>query len=372
MSGEQDLDKNADATPYKLEKAKEKGQVAKSPEVVSLLVFAVAVVYGSWLGVDKLREQFRFSLALLVQALNMPASAGGTWYLVEQMALSTAVLLAPFLAALMLAAIIGNLAQTGVVLSFEPLKMDLQRINPVTGFKRIFSLRTLFDGVRGSIKLVVLSAVAWLVLRGMADSQFHGVASLSIPGFLKLLVGDMATLCFKLLLALLAIAALDLLFTRHEFAKKMRMSQRELKDEHKNREGDPRIKARMRELRQEQLQKSKSLRATQGADVLITNPTHVAIALKYEHGAMHSPLLLAKGKGKVAGAMRELAFSRRIPIVHSPALARQLFAEMAVNQHVPPHLYAPVARIIVWIFAMREARRNNSGNGGGVNQAVPA
>jgi flagellar biosynthesis protein FlhB len=356
MSGEQDLDKNAEATPYKLEKAKDKGQVAKSAEVVSFTVFAVAVVYGSWLGVDKILSQFRFDLALLGQALAMPPSESGTWYLVEQMLLSTAMIVAPFLAVLMVAAVLANVVQTGMVLSFEPLKMDLQRINPVSGLKRVMSMRTLFDALRAVIKLVALTVVAYTVLRGMADEHFHSIGALTAPGFLKLMVSDIASLCFKLLLALLAIAALDLLYTRYEFGKKMRMSQRELKDEHKNREGDPRIKARMRELREERLQRSKALRNTQGADVLITNPTHVAIALKYEHGAMHSPLMLAKGKEKLAAAMRDVAYQHQIPIVHSPALARRLFAEMAVDQHVPPDLYAPVARIIVWIFAMRDAR----------------
>jgi flagellar biosynthesis protein FlhB len=357
MSSEQDLDKNAQATPYKLEKAREKGQVAKSAEVVSFTVLAAAVVFASWLGVDKLLSQFRFDMALLTQALAMSPSQSGTWYLVEQMLGSTALVVAPFMAVLMVAAVLANLAQTGVVLSFEPLKMDIQRINPVSGLKRVFSMRTLFDAVRATVKLVTLVAVACTALRGMADEHFHGIAALTAQGFLKLMVSDMVSLCFKLLLALLVIAALDFLYTRFEFNKKMRMSQRELKDEHKNREGDPRIKARMRELREENLKRSKALRSTQGADVLITNPTHVAIALKYEHGAMHSPLMLAKGQEKLAAAMRDVAYRHQIPIVHSPALARRLYAEMVVDQHVPPDLYAPVARIIVWIFAMREARR---------------
>lgn len=360
MSAEQDLDKTAEATPYKLEKAKEKGQVAKSSEVISLVVFTVAVIYGSWLGMDKLKEQFRFDLALLLQALAMPASQGGTWYLIEQMLYSTVLIVAPFLVVLMVAAVLANVVQTGVILSFEPLKADLQRINPMTGLKRVMSFRTLFDGFRAVVKLAALTAVAYTALRTLADEQFQGISSLSAQGMLKLMVDDIVSLCFKMILALLVIAALDLLYTRYEFAKKMRMSQRELKDEHKNREGDPRIKARLRELRQENLMRSKTLRNTQKADVLITNPTHVAIALKYEHGAMSSPQLLAKGKGKLAAAMRDTAFQHQIPIVHSPALARRLFAEMSVDQLVPSDLYAPVARIIVWIYAMRDAKSANA------------
>jgi flagellar biosynthesis protein FlhB len=357
MSADQDLDKNAAATPYKLRKAKEKGQVAKSAEIVSLAVFGAAVVYGSWLGLGQIKAQMRFDLALLVQSLSMPHSLAGTWYLVEQMLGAAALTVAPFMAILMVAAMLASVAQTGVVLSLQPLKMDPQRLHPLAGLKRVMSMRTLFDAARAALKLVALSFAAYSTLHGMAQAHFHGIASLTAQGFLKWMVNDVASLCFRLLLVLGVIAALDLLYTRYEFSKKMRMSQRELKDEHKNREGDPRIKARMRELRQESLQRSKSLRRTQSADVLITNPTHIAIALRYEHGAMDSPVLLAKGTEKLAAAMRDVAFKHRIPIVHSPALARRLFAEMAVDHHVPPDLYAPVARIVVWIFAMREARR---------------
>jgi flagellar biosynthetic protein FlhB len=137
----------------------------------------------------------------------------------------------------------------------------------------------------------------------------------------------------------------------------MRMSRRDVKDEHKNREGDPRIRYRLRELRREALRRSVAARKTSTADVLLTNPTHVAVALRYVHGEMSSPQLVAKGAGVLAAGMRKIAARHRIPVVQNPPLARQLFRELEVDQHVPPELYSQVARILVWVFAMRDAQR---------------
>jgi flagellar biosynthetic protein FlhB len=243
--------------------------------------------------------------------------------------------------------------QTGPILSFEPVKADFDRINPVNGLKRIFSMRVLFDAARALVKLGLLSLVAFLGLEALTG-QFYALPSLSPVGYLRTLLNDLASLGLKMALILGLIALVDLMYTRHAFAKKMRMSQRELKDEVKQREGDPRIRARMRELRREMLKRSLALRQTRNADVLITNPTHLAVALKYEHGRMVSPQLLAKGAGQLAAAMRDIAARHRISVVQNPSLARRLYRELPVDHPVPPELYAQVARIIVWVFAMRE------------------
>ncbi len=350
---EQDLDRNESATPFKLEKARERGQVAKSPDLVSTLVFAVAAVYFAWQGELLLRSQFQFDHALIMQATRLDASGASLWPLISHMLHGGLHLLAPGFAALMLAGIAGNLVQTGPVFSADPIKMDWQRLNPKNGLERVFSMRTIFDCARACIKLLLLCFIAYLALRALFP-HFYGLASMSALGYTKTLLADMARLGLQMALILGLIAALDFLYTRHEFAKRMRMSRRELKDEYKHREGDPRIRARMRELRREQLKKSLAIRNTPGADVLITNPTHIAVALKYVQNEMASPQLIAKGSGKLAAAMREIAAHHRIPVVQNPPLARLLYRELDVEHHVPPHLYAEVARIIVWIFAMRE------------------
>lgn len=352
---EQDLDRNEAATPHKLMRARARGQTGKSADVVSAVVFAAAVVYFTWHGVAVVSNQFRFDLSLLVQAGRMDPGGAGLWPLIERSIRAAFELCAPFFATVMLTAVVGNMAQTGPLLSFEPVKIDFNRVNPVNGFKRIFSMRLLFDAARAIVKLTLLTLVAYAGLTALAN-QFFALGSLSAAGFLHLLVDDLSSLGLKMTLILGLIALLDLMYTKREFAKKMRMSKRERKDEAKQREGDPRIRARLKDLRREMLKRSTAVHQTREADVLITNPTHIAVALKYEHGRMVSPVLLAKGAGHLAAAMREIAARHRIPVVQNPALARRLFKEMSVDHTVPPELYAPVARIIVWVFAMREQR----------------
>lgn len=350
---EQDLDRNEAATPYKLEKARERGQVAKSADAVSAVVFTVAVAYFYWKGWDGLTSQFRYGHALLAQAGRLDGSAASLWWLLGGAVRDTGAALAPFFAALVVAAVVANLAQTGPVLSFEPVKADFSRLNPVNGFKKLFSLRTLFDAARAILKLLLLTLVVYHALKELAP-QFPQLAAMPPAKLARTLVHDAASAGLKIALALCLIALVDFAYTRREFNRKMRMSRRELKDEQKNREGDPRIRARLRELRREALRRSMALRKTSSADVLLTNPTHVAVALRYVDGEMAAPQVVAKGAGALAAVMRQIAARHRIPVVQSPPLARQLFHDVEVDQQVPPALYAEVARILVWIFAMRQ------------------
>lgn len=356
----QDLDRNEAATPYKLQKARDKGQVAKSADLVSAVVFGVAVVYLSWHGVETALDQFKFDQAIFRQLHRADLGAAGLWPLVSTSIVNTMLWMGPFLVAVMFAAVVGNLVQTGPVLSIDPIVVDMDRLNPVSGLKKIFSLRTLFDGARACIKLILLSVVAYYALRDLAP-QFYSLSSLPAMGYLHLLVADMASLSFKMAALLAVIALVDLVFTHREFAKKMRMSKRELKDEHKQRDGDPRIKARIRELQREARQRTQGLRKAHTADVVLTNPTHVAVALRYVHGEMDSPLVVAKGTGHLALMIREIAARHRIPVVRSPSLARKLFQELDVDHHVPPQMFADVARIIVWVFAMRDRHNSRMG-----------
>ena len=303
--------------------------------------------------------QFRFDQLLLRQLHQLDPSGATLWPLISEMIVVTLGWIAPFLAVIVLAAIVGNVFQTGPILSVEPLSADLDRLNPVNGLKKVLSMRTLFDAARACFKLVCLTGVAYYALLDLAP-QFYNLSGLPALGYLHLLVADMASLSFKMAALLVVIALLDLLFTQREFAKKMRMSKRELKDEHKQRDGDPRIKARMRELQREARKRSQGLRNAQTADVVLTNPTHVAVALRYVHGEMESPQVVAKGAGHLAAGIRKIAARHNIPVVRSPGLARKLFQELDVDQHVPPQMFAEVARIIVWVFAMRD-RQGMSG-----------
>ncbi|GAB2731223.1 EscU/YscU/HrcU family type III secretion system export apparatus switch protein [Comamonas sediminis] len=350
---EQDLDKNETATPYKLLKAREKGQVAKSSEVISLATFLAAITYVSWMGFDYSIQQFKLDRSVFSILDSISNDNFAPWFLVQSILAQTIQWTAPLMLLVVIAAILGNILQTGPIFSFSPLSADFSRINPVNGFKKIMSVRTLFDTARACIKFILLCAAAYYALRQIALEFFH-ISNLAPLAYLKLLIEDTAGLGFKMAMILACIAFLDLIFTKREFLKKMRMSKREVKDEHKQRDGDPRIRSRMRELRNEARKRSQALRQTQTASVVLTNPTHVAIALRYVHGEMDAPVVVAKGAGHVATVIRGLAAKHHIPVVRSPSLARRLFKELDVNHQVPPHLFAEVARIIVWILAMRE------------------
>ncbi len=352
---DQDLDRNEAATPYKLQKAREKGQVGKSSEVVAAVVMFVAVVWLYWKGWDGLLAHFRQGQGLLAQAGRLDPSASNIWRLVSGMVQDAGLMLAPFMGALVLAAVAGNLMQTGLVLSLEPVKPDFSRLNPAKGFERLFSMRTLFDGARAVVKVLLLSLVVYYSLKALVPQFFH-LAALPSAQLARTILEDVARTGLKIALMLCLIALADYAYTRREFGKQMRMSLRELKDENKQREGDPRIRARVRELRREALRRSMAAVHTKNADVLLTNPTHFAVALRYAHGEMDSPQMVAKGSGSLAEKMREVAARHRIPVVQNPPLARELYHGLEVNQHVPPTLYAQVARIMVWVIAMKQAR----------------
>jgi flagellar biosynthetic protein FlhB len=354
---ESDLDRNLAATPYKLQKARERGQVAKSPDVAGAVVFGVAMVFLMAQGWAVWRNLFQLARAIFNQAGQIQENPAASWPLIVDLFGTSLLLGVPFFVTLVVAAILGNVLQTGPVLSVHPIKPDWDRLNPVAGFKRIFSMRTWFLAARALLKLVFLGIVVYSSMNSLL-SQFYQLAWMPPIGQIHTLIDDIGSIGLKSAAILAFIALLDLLYTRYEFAKKMRMSRRDQKDEMKHRDGDPRIRARLRQLRREMLKRSRALSNTRTADVLITNPTHVAVALRYVKDQMTSPQLVAKGKGFMAVAMRRIAARHSIPVVQNPSLARALYAGLAIDHHVPPDLYTQVARIIVWVFARRDAARN--------------
>ena len=247
---EQELDRNQAATPFKLQKAREKGQVARSAEVVSAVVFTSAMVFLSWHGWQTWRDQFRLNRAVLIEAGRVASNPAALWPLVDHALRGTMALALPFFATIVLAAVVSNALQSGPVFSIDPIKPDWTRLDPVTGLKRVFSLRTLFYGLRAILKLGLLGATVYVALRSFVP-HLAALAALPALALVHTLLDDLASLGFKIALMLGGIALLDLVFTRRQFGRQMMMSRREVREETKHREGDPRIRARMRELRRE-------------------------------------------------------------------------------------------------------------------------
>lgn len=352
---EQEQDRSEKATPFKLEEARKRGQVAKSPDVVSLAVIAAGVAFLYAMGWATVRKQLAMDVQLLRSAGGLAFDPDGALAWLAPLFVGTLMLLVPLFLAVAVIGIVANMAQTGAVFSAHPVKPDFERLNPMAGFKRVFSMRTLYDALRGVFKLALIGTVlvlaVWQTLPWLLS-----LLQVDPIGYTRPVLDHLGGVLFKLLLAMLVIALLDLLYTRYEFARRMRMSRRELKDEVKQREGDPRIRARLRQLRQEMLKKSRALRKLPGADVVVTNPTHLAVAISYRHGDMPAPTVVAKGAGDLALRMREVAGRHGIPVVENRPLARELFHKVDFDSAVPEALYPQVAKILVWVYAMRDAR----------------
>lgn len=359
MNAAQDLDRNEAATPYKLEQARQRGEMGKSADLVGLLVIVTALTWLAGRGEADLLVLFRFDRDVLLTGARGMLDAATLLHLSLRVLQAGLALLAPFFAALMLAAVLGNVLQNRPVFSLEPLTPDWGRLNPARGLQRLFSLRTAYDAVRAGLKCAALTAALWFALRTL-PAEFGRLSGLAAAGFMKTLLEHLAALGWRVAIVLLLLALLDLVFTRREFASRMRMSRRELHDEICQREGDPRIRARLRQLRLKFHERSRSIGRTGEGDVLITNPTHLAVALRYRHGEMAAPLIVAKGAGVLAAAMRVMAARHRIPVVRSPALARVLYRQLDPGQSLPPDLYAGVARILVWVMAMRKTAQTEA------------
>jgi flagellar biosynthesis protein FlhB len=352
---EKEQDQNQAATPHKLREAQKRGQVAKSTEANFAAVLTALVGICFAIGPAIALRELAIERSALDNAGRADWSVNGMLHWLLQLTSDSIYALAPLLFAICGVAILANVAQVGGIFSFEPIKPDFTKLNPANGFQRMFSTRLLYEGLRSVLKLAVLAFVAWNVLMHLmpdliklnyVDPRIHA----------SIVLGSVGPLLFKLLLAILLIAMIDIIYTRWDYAKKMRMSHRDIREEHKQREGDPRIRSRLQQLRNEFLKQSSAVRKLPDADVLITNPTHIAVALCYRHGEMSAPKLLAKGTGQLAAKMRATARRHNIPVVENPLLARELFKRTDFDEYVPEDLYPKVAKILIWVYAMRSGR----------------
>jgi len=363
---EQEQSRTEEATPFKLQEARRHGQVAKSLELSSLLALLTMLVVMLLWARGLLERQFRFDAALLVQAHQLSFDSATLLAWGRHVMQDMVSLLLPLMLPLVGVAILGGLLQNGPIFSFHPLKPDIDRINPVAGFKRLFSMRLLFETGKNIVKLLLFGLAIWLLALSLLRPM---LALLQMPPLrlLDVALAQSVDIVFKLVLIAALVALADLIHTRWSWHDKLKMSRREVRDETKNREGDPRVRSRMRELRREMMKRAAAVRRLPEADVLITNPTHLAVALLYQREKMAAPQVIAKGSGEMAAHMRAVARRHGVPVVESPTLARALFAAARIDEAVPERLFGPVARLLVWVYAMRERR-----GGRGPQHAAPA
>jgi flagellar biosynthetic protein FlhB len=352
---EQEQNRSEAATPYKIEEAKKRGSVAKSMEVNSFMVIlAFLTVLYAW-GWPMAARQLLLSQRLLSQAHQVNFELGHFMSWLDRALIETLYVLAPLFALLAVIAILANIAQTGPIFTLFPLKPDLDRINPIAGFKRIFSLRLLVEAIKTVIKLVLFASFLYFAIKDVLPDLLQ-LMHVHPVGYGRFVFLQVASIIFKLACAIAFVALLDFLYTRWDYGNKLKMSRREVKEEIKRRDGDPRVRARIRELQRETLKRSKALSRVKDADVLITNPVHLAVAVQYVRGEMQAPTVLSKGAGELAGLMKGIARKHGIPVVENKKLARALFRKVDFDGPVPEQLYPDVARLLVWVYAMREQK----------------
>jgi flagellar biosynthetic protein FlhB len=349
---EEDSEKTLDATDHKLAEARKKGDVPMAPEMRHVLMIG-----GAFLSVTAFGTSAATGLANVVTSLwqeaARPLDTGSAWRIASLALGSIGLAVGPMLAAMMASALLLFFAQGRPALSWSRVTPQWSRISPVGGLKRLFGLQALGSFARTFAKLVALFIVLVLVLRpnlpGM--SQLVGASPLRtgvIAGALALALLKASTIFTTI------VAGYDFWSQRRSFAKRMRMSLQELKDEIKQSDGDPKVKARIRAIGAQRARR-RMMQAVPTASVVITNPTHFAVALRYEHGQMAAPLVIAKGTDEVALRIRAVATDAGVPIVESPPLARALHAAVEIDHPIHPEHYAAVAEVISYV--MRLARR---------------
>ncbi|GHU41003.1 flagellar biosynthetic protein FlhB [Clostridia bacterium] len=347
-------EKTEPATAKKLADARKEGQVAKSKEVSSavdlVLLFVLLKIFVSFVG-DNFLGSFR-EIYLKIPDL-IQNSPGGvsimtmTTYIQRGM-IVILLSVAPFFIAGVLAAIVVNVAQVGWKPTAKPMKPKLSKISPLSGIKRIFSTRSLFELVKAILRIILISYVAYSSVK---DYQNTLLMVYDIP-FLEvvLLIGSIVIdTGYRIGLVYILVALADFIYQKYKFNKDQKMSKQEVKDEYKNTEGNPEIKGRQRQRMREASQR-RMMHDLPTADVVITNPTHLAVAIKYDGQEHRAPQVIAKGEGYLALKIREMAKENNIEIVENKPLARMLYANVELFEEIPPELYQAVAEVLALVY----------------------
>lgn len=353
-----DEDKQFDATPRKLEQARKEGQVVKSKDfstAVSLLIL-FSVIFGLapfiW---DQIVQVFTL---LYEQIPNAHTEQIGYMYILLIAVKGAALIIGPILAIAWLVAVLADFVQVGPLVAIAPLMPKLDKLNPTKYFKNIMSIKTLFELFKNIVKVVILGYIGWMVYKDHIESILM-LASVDNNFAVMIEFGKLITeFIFKACIAFLIIAAADYGVTKWKFLKDQKMSFKEIKDEYKNSEGDPNVKAQLRQRRMQMLQQG-AMDAVPTADFVVTNPTHVACALKYVAEEMDSPMLIAKGTELIAKKIIGIAKEHNVPVIENPPVARALFKMVDINQPIPPELYKAVAEILMFVYKMKNKNTSN-------------
>lgn len=348
---ENNQDKSEKATPFKLEEARKKGMVPKSMELSSFLVLLI-FLSGLLMVLDAIAASSAASLQDWILAAAYPHHGVSTFlHLGQDLVSPILLLLVPMIILIVVAVIVMNWVFHGVVFSLVPLKPDFKRLNPVAGIKKIFSKKMLVELLKVVLKIILmLSILGYLLWNSIG--HLIALSVLDPSQFLSRFHYYLTVVVIAILAVMLLAALFDIWYSKFEYAKQMRMSQRDIKDEYKRREGSPEVKSKRKQIQQELLKKIKALQQIKQADVIVTNPTHYAIALRYRRQEMAAPMVVAIGRGGMAQLIMRLARRHQIPILRQPPLARKLYKIGVINHMIPPETQPDVVKVYQWVLSL--------------------
>ena len=355
MAEQDDAQKTEDPTQKKLADAMEKGDFAKSQEIKNWFVlFGAAIV--AMVAIQGLAGNLRQAMSGVIEnSYRIPMDSDGLSTFIGNLAAQVGSFMVFPIIILVIAAFAGAMVQHQPMISFEKIKPKLNKISPLGGLKNKFSMQNLVEFLKSVFKLILVAVIVIIivwpekeVLENMMTLEPSRVTEVILTLVVRVLIGVVTVMG--------VIAILDFLFQKFQFIKKMKMTKQEVKDEHKQSDGDPQVKARLRQIRMERA-RTRMMAAVPEADVVVTNPTHYSVALKYNHGKMEVPKVVAKGVDSLALKIREIAKENDIPILENPPLARTLYAAVEIDEEIHGDHYKAVAEIIGFVMRIKKGER---------------
>ena len=345
-----DPSKTEQATPRRQEEYRKKGSVVKSIEintaVILLTAFFLLKITGKFM-YQHLSELLKYYLS---NSWNIQINSGSIMTLGTNIFFSIVLLTLPILASIVVAIIVANILQFGFLLTLEPIKPNLGKLNIIKGFQNLFSKKSLETLVKSLLKILLVGYIAYSTITKDIPIIIN-FFFINVEQSWLIFVGLAMEILYKIVIAFIVLAAIDFFVQKWTMDNQMKMSKQEIKEEHKRTEGDPLIKAEIKR-RQHEMARSRMMSEVPKADVVITNPFHVAIAIKYDAKTMHSPKVIAKGLRQIAENIKAIARENNIPLVENPPVARALYKSTKVGQDIPSDLYSAVAEILTYIYKL--------------------
>ena len=344
-------EKTEEPTSKKIEDAKNEGNVSKSMEVTGAVILffsSLYLLFFSSFSMMEIKKLMMFTYGFI--GVEMDSSI--YYALTYSVVLTLLKALAPLFILVVILALASTFVQFGLIA--VPLKFDLQKLDPIKGFKNIFGFKKVIEAFKLTLKLMII-IVVMCILFLLTNKQFLAMMNQDTMATISSMLELTVYFIFTILLIIIIFAIIDFYFSRHYYMKSLRMSKQEIKDEYKNMEGDPQVKGRIRRIQMQMAQK-RMMSSVPDADVVITNPTHYAVALKYDNVVDKAPKVVAKGIDFVAINIRNIAKENKIPIIENPALARSLYDQIEVDREIPSEFYKAMAEVFSYVYELKRKR----------------